>query len=155
MGNGPEVRSADRSVTGSLALFDLKRRNVTTADADHPSYSVQTGAQRARGLELSLSGELRPGTQATFSYAFLDTRVTRSTATDAGQLVEGKRATLTPRNAFSAWITQQLGEAWSVGGGVNYVGDRFANPGNTVTLRRTWWWTPWRSTASTVRPRCS
>ncbi|MBA4005285.1 MAG: TonB-dependent siderophore receptor, partial [Delftia sp.] len=30
--------------------------------------------------------------------------------------------------------TQRLGDAWTVGGGLNYVGDRFANPGNTVTL---------------------
>ena len=31
-------------------------------------------------------------------------------------------------------MTQALGADWSVGGGVSYVGARFANPGNTVTL---------------------
>ncbi|AVS94910.1 TonB-dependent siderophore receptor [Paracidovorax avenae] len=131
---GTKWELLDGRATATASLFQLERTDIKTADPAQPTVLIPIGTQRTRGLELSLSGELRPGTQATFSYAFLDTRVTRSTATDAGQLVEGKRATLTPRNAFSAWITQQLGEAWSVGGGVNYVGDRFANLGNTVTL---------------------
>jgi catecholate siderophore receptor len=32
------------------------------------------------------------------------------------------------------WLTRQFGERYGFGIGANYVGDRFANPGNTVTL---------------------
>ena len=60
--------------------------------------------------------------------------MTSSPAVDAGQPVQGKRATLTPRHSANLWVTKALGNGFGVGGGINYVGDRFANPGNTVTL---------------------
>lgn len=59
-------------------------------------------------------------------------RVTQSVARDAGKDVQGKRATLTPRHAGNVWITKDLGEGFGVGAGLNLVGARFANPGNTV-----------------------
>jgi catecholate siderophore receptor len=31
-------------------------------------------------------------------------------------------------------VSKALGSSYGMGGGVNYVDDRFANPGNTVTL---------------------
>ncbi len=124
----------DGRATATASLFQLERTGIKSTDPARPTVLIPIGTQRTRGLELSLSGELRPGTQATVSYAYLDARVTESTTTDAGQPVQGKRATITPRNALSAWVTQALGADWSVGGGVNYVGARFANPGNTVTL---------------------
>jgi catecholate siderophore receptor len=48
--------------------------------------------------------------------------------------VQGKRATLTPRHSANLWLTKFLGGGYRAGAGVNYVADRFANPGNTVTL---------------------
>lgn len=57
-----------------------------------------------------------------------------SIARDDGQAVQGKRPTLTPKHATNLWVSKALGGSFGVGGGVNYVGDRFANPGNTVTL---------------------
>lgn len=124
----------DGRATATASLFQLERTGIKSTDPSRPTVLIPIGTQRTRGLELSLAGELRPGTQATVSYAYLDARVTESTTVDAGQPVEGKRATITPRQALSAWVTQALGADWSVGGGVSYVGARFANPGNTVTL---------------------
>ena len=43
-------------------------------------------------------------------------------------------ATLTPRHSANLWVTKALGHGFGLGGGLNYVGARFANPGNTVTL---------------------
>ena len=60
--------------------------------------------------------------------------MTASPATDAGQPVQGKRPTLTPRHSANLWVTKALGHGFGLGGGLNYVGARFANPGNTVTL---------------------
>jgi catecholate siderophore receptor len=124
----------DGKAMATASLFQLERTDIKTTNPAQPTQLIPIGTQRTRGLELSLSGELRPGTQATFSYAYLDAVVTESTTVDAGQPVQGKRATITPRNSLSVWLTQRLGDAWTVGGGFNYVGDRFANPGNTVTL---------------------
>ena len=64
----------------------------------------------------------------------LDGEMTAAPATDAASLVQGKRPTLTPRHSANLWVTKALGHGFGLGGGLNYVGARFANPGNTVTL---------------------
>ena len=55
-------------------------------------------------------------------------------ARDDGQAVQGKRPTLTPKHSANLWVSKALTGHFGAGGGLNYVGDRFANPGNTVTL---------------------
>ena len=56
------------------------------------------------------------------------------TTTASSVPIKGKRATLTARNTANLWLTKDLGHGFTVGGGANAVGSRFANPGNTVVL---------------------
>lgn len=58
---GLKHESADGRLTGSLAIFDLKRRNVTTSDPVNTGFSVQTGEQQSRGVELELGARLKDG----------------------------------------------------------------------------------------------
>lgn len=119
------------SVTASL--FRLERTNIK---ATNPATNtlVPVGVQRSDGLELTFTGQLPQGWQLYSGYAYLDSRVISSVAVDAGQPVQDKRATLTSMHSANLWLTRPLGGGFSAGGGFNYVGDRFANPGNTVTL---------------------
>jgi catecholate siderophore receptor len=65
----------------------------------------------------------------------LDTSVNQPGKTIAAQIpIQGKRATLTARNSGNLWLTRELGDGFRAGGGLNAVGSRYANPGNTVTL---------------------
>jgi iron complex outermembrane receptor protein len=48
-------------LAASLALFDITKRNVLTPDPVDPIFSVQTGAQTSRGVELDVIGEILPG----------------------------------------------------------------------------------------------
>ncbi|CAM4305925.1 TonB-dependent receptor-like beta-barrel domain-containing protein [Comamonas aquatilis] len=48
--------------------------------------------------------------------------------------IQGKHATLTPRHSANLWLTKALGNGFGLGGGLNYVGARDADPLNTVTL---------------------
>ena len=119
--------------TAGAALFSVERTNIKSMD---PTLNklVPLGVQRTNGLELTFAGEISPSWQIWAGYAFLDGEMTSSPAMDAGQPVKGKRPTLTPRNSANLWLTKSLGHGFGVGGGLNYVGARFANPGNTVTL---------------------
>ena len=72
--------------------------------------------------------------QAFAGYAWLDSTMVKSVAVESGQPVQGKTATLTPTHSANLWLSKDLPAGFNVGGGVNYVGDRFANLGNTVTL---------------------
>ncbi|SFL47468.1 TonB-dependent receptor [Rugamonas rubra] len=119
--------------TAGVSLFRLERTNMKLTDAV-TNKLVQMGTQRTDGIELTLSGELGDGWKTWAGYALLDASMVASLAKDDGQLVQGKRPTLTPRHSANLWLSKALGGGYGVGAGVNYVGDRFANPGNTVTL---------------------
>ncbi|MGE8318537.1 MAG: TonB-dependent receptor [Comamonas sp.] len=123
----------DGQASATASLFQLERTNIKSVNPVTNTL-VPLGVQRTQGLELTFTGQLPQGWQVWSGYAFLDTEMTSSPAVDAGQPVQGKRATLTPRHSANLWVTKALGNGFGVGGGINYVGDRFANPGNTVTL---------------------
>lgn len=112
----------------NAAVFNLQRTNIKFADPS--GVLVPIGTQRTRGVEVSFSGAL-PGNWNIWSgYSFMDAEVTAS----PNAALLGKGATLTPRNSASAWLTKALGSGWRAGGGVSYVGDRWADPTNTTTL---------------------
>jgi catecholate siderophore receptor len=117
----------------TASLFELTRTGIKSTDPVTLTL-IPIGEQRTRGLELSGALDLGGGWHGTASYAYMDAKVTRSLARDAGQPVQGKRATLTPKTSANFWLSKDFGDRFGLGGGVAYVGDRFANPGNTVVL---------------------
>ena len=123
----------DGKVSVTASLFKLERTDIKSVDPTSNTV-VPLGVQRTNGLELTFAGEIAPSWQVWAGYAFLDGEMTTSPAVDAGQPVQGKRPTLTPRQSANLWVTKALGHGFGLGGGLNYVGARFANPGNTVTL---------------------
>jgi catecholate siderophore receptor len=130
---GAKFDFLDGRASATASLFRLQRSNIKTTDPA-TNRLIPLGVQRTDGAELTFTGELPRGWQIWSGYAYLDARVTSSVAVDAGQPVQGKRATLTPQHSANLWLTKSLGRGFGAGAGVNYAGDRFANPGNTVTL---------------------
>ncbi|WP_373378530.1 TonB-dependent receptor [Cupriavidus nantongensis] len=117
----------------TISLFRLERSNMKVQNAAGTAI-LPIGTQRTDGVELSGAAELPQGWRVLAGYAYLDARVINSTQIDAGQPVQGKRATITPMHSGNVWLTKDLGHGFGVGAGLNLVGKRFANPGNTVTL---------------------
>lgn len=118
----------DGKVSTTLSLFRLERTNIKIANATGTAL-VPIGEQRTDGAELTAAAELGQGWRVLAGYAYLDATVTKSSAA-----LQGKRATLTPRHSGNLWLTKTLGHGFGVGGGVNLVGARMADPANTVTL---------------------
>jgi catecholate siderophore receptor len=119
--------------TIGASLFRLERTGIKSTDPA-TNLVIPIGTQRTDGLELTFSGELGQGWQVSSGLALLDAEIIKSIARDDGQQVEGKRPTLTPKHSANLWLNKALGGGWFTGAGVNYQGDRFANPGNTTTL---------------------
>ena len=128
----------------TVSLFRLERDNIKTSDPI-TNRIVPVGKQRTDGLELTFNADLHDGWKMMAGYAYLDATITDSIAVDrsvnapgtttaAPVAIKGKRATLTARNTANLWLTKDLGHGFTVGGGANAVGSRFANPGNTVVL---------------------
>lgn len=121
--------------SATASLFQLERTNIKATDPTTNAL-IPIGVQRTNGLELTFAGDLSHGWQIWSGYSYLDARVTSSIAKDDGEFIQGKRSTLTPKHSANVWLTKALGNGFGAGAGMNYVDDRFANPGNTVVLPR-------------------
>jgi catecholate siderophore receptor len=116
--------------SATASLFQIERTNIKSTNPATPGVLQPIGVQRTDGLELTFTGDLSQGWQIWTGYAYLDAKVTSSPTPG----LQGKRATLTPEHSANLWLTKDLGNGWRAGGGINYVGDRMADPANTVTL---------------------
>lgn len=130
---GAKYTFLDGHLNTTISLFELERTGIKSA-VPGTTTLIPIGTQRTRGLELTANLDLPSWWRAVAGYSYLDARVIRSVAVDDGQPVEGKRATITPRHSANLFITKSFADQFGLGIGGNYVGDRFANPGNTVTL---------------------
>ncbi|MET1755748.1 TonB-dependent siderophore receptor [Novosphingobium sp. RD2P27] len=111
------------------AAFILRRTGIKGTDPVTQRI-FPIGTQRTRGVELSATLDLPENFRAIAGYAHLDTRITES----ATPSLVGKRATLTPLNSASLFFTKTIATRYGFGGGINYVGDRWADPANTTVL---------------------
>lgn len=120
---GVKWESGDQRQGATIALFDIRKRDVLTADVANPGSSVTAGAVRSRGMDADYSGQLSPAWRANASLSLIDAAVTRDvTLEQRGHLLNIPRVNgsllLVYENAASA-----LGR-FSLGGGVTYTGRR-------------------------------
>jgi iron complex outermembrane receptor protein len=131
-------------LTATFAWFDLRRTNVLTPDPDHTGYSIQSGEQRSRGVELEVKGDLTRRWQVIGAYAFTSARITKDNRYLAGTVLP-----LAPRHNANLWTTYHFtsfGQPLSVGAGVFYtdayyesLNNRYQIPGYTlVDLNASW-----------------
>lgn len=114
----------------TISVFELKRTGIKTTDPANPTQLIPIGVQRTRGAEVTAALDLSSGWRAIAGYSYLDAEIIRSTVAN----VQGKRATITPEHSANLFITKSFGDKFGLGAGGNYVGDRYADPANTVLL---------------------
>ncbi|KAF3889907.1 MULTISPECIES: TonB-dependent siderophore receptor [Nostocales] len=120
-------------LTSNIAFYQITKTNVLTVDPQRPNFSLQTGEQRSRGVELNLIGEILPGWNAIASYAYTD-----AILTEDNTFPEGNSLASVPRNSFSFWTTYQLlkGDLQGLGfgAGVFFASSRPGDLNNSFTL---------------------
>jgi iron complex outermembrane receptor protein len=122
----------------TAAVFQITREDVATADLSNPGFSVITGEQRSRGLELD--GKVTPytGWSLTGTYAWIDAEVIAD-----NDLPAGTRLRNVPEHSVTAWIRYTLPDTALRGLGIGLGGrwysdqagddaDSFALPAYTV-----------------------
>ncbi|CAI8943582.1 iron complex outermembrane recepter protein [Pseudomonas sp. IT-232MI5] len=121
-------------VTGNIALFDIKKRNVLVANSEGPTtiYSA-AGEVRSRGLEMDLTGQLSDHWSMIGSYAYTDAEVTEDPD------YKGKRLQNVAKNSGSLSAVYDFGsviggDQLRVGAGARYVGERAGNAVNDFDL---------------------
>jgi iron complex outermembrane receptor protein len=123
----------DRRLGITLAVYELTRQNLTTADPANPGFSVQTGEQRARGLELDVSGDLGSGWNLIASAAYTDAEVTRDNRFTPGNRIQG-----VPEVSGSLWTTYEMRtgdwQGLGFGAGLFAAGEREGDLANSFRV---------------------
>lgn len=123
----------DGKLNTTLAAFDLKKQNVTTADPDDPVFSIQTGEQTSRGIELDVAGEILPGWKIIASAGYIDAFISEDNTIEVGNKLDN-----VAEFTSSLWTTYEIQEGdlqgLGFGLGLYYVGDRFGDLDNSFTL---------------------
>jgi len=113
----------------TASLFDLTEQNVKTTDPDNSSNQIQTGEQRARGLELEARMELSADTSLIATYTYQDIEITKSTKGDEGNTPSGK-----PEHMVSAWATHSVPDGmfagFELGAGGRWIGSSYKTNDN-------------------------
>lgn len=122
-----------RGFSGTVALFDVTRQNVTTADPVNFGFSIQAGEQQARGLELDLIYEPSPAWSMLVSYADTDAKVTRDNTIPVGDKLR-RVPERTGRVAVRYRFQNEAVRGLEIGGGVTSVSSRELTLPNTVAV---------------------
>jgi catecholate siderophore receptor len=113
----------------AAALYQLDRSN-TRAAGPLPGSIVLTGMQRAKGLEISLTGHLTRQWQAVMGYAYTEAKIL--SATTAGPA--GRRVAQVPHHQLSLWNRVDLSPRLGLGLGLYHQSRAFATISNAVDL---------------------
>lgn len=112
----------------TLALFDIRKRNVLTADPADASLQVATGEVRSRGLDLDFSGQIAEQWRLNASLTYNEAEVTRDNS-----LAVGSRLLNVPRINASLLAVYEgrfdNGQRWSLGAGATHTGKRLGQTG--------------------------
>ena len=104
-------------LSSTVALYQIYRTNVPTADAANPAVYVVTGEQRHRGVDFNTTLGLVKGWDLIAAYGYVDARVTEDNT-----LPVGVRPLDVPEHTFNIFTkyTLQTGPLQGVGASIGY-----------------------------------
>jgi iron complex outermembrane receptor protein len=112
-----------RKLSGTLAVFEQTRNNVATADPANPLVSIQTGQQRARGVEADMTWEPVRALSLLANYAY-----TRAVVTQDNTIPVGDSLARVPKHsgrlAFRYRVLDGAAQGLSFGAGITALGRR-------------------------------
>ena len=130
---GVKAELLDRRLRATLAGFQITKTNIPrSVSGPGGSFSVPTGEQRSRGVELDVTGRIHEGWTVIGSYAFIDTEITED-ETNEGNELRG-----VPTHSASLWSNYEFRtgrlEGLELGAGVFFRGEREADTANSFEL---------------------
>lgn len=116
----------------TAALYDIKQSNVLSSQLiNGVSYQTQIGEVEVKGLELSATMSLTESWKLIANYTYMDAQITQ------GQYA-GNRPANVPENMANLWLDYTFRSGpltgFGLGGGVRYVGSRYALDNNSIFL---------------------
>lgn len=118
----------------TISVYEIKRKNMATADPDNPGVSVPVGAQSARGIELAGGLQLTPKLSLQANIAFVDPKYDDFSQAVGGVPVSrnGNVPTNTPRRIANVWLDYAFIADWNASVAARHVGRVYADAANTT-----------------------
>jgi iron complex outermembrane receptor protein len=121
----------------TLALYYVGRKNILAPVPGQPDQVEPIGSQIAKGMEFSLI--LRPASVFTidFNTAYTHSRFGSFIDIATGNAFSGTQPADVPTTSTNLWLhlTRMGRVPLEVGGGMRFVGERFADNGNLTKLQ--------------------
>lgn len=117
----------------TLSAYQIKQKDVRTADPDNALYYVQTGEVRVRGAELEGKANLTEQLSVLAGYSVLDPEVTKDTTASN----VGNRPVSVPLSQASLWVDYALRgrfDGLTIGGGVRHIGKSYGDTANDFSV---------------------
>jgi len=113
-------------VTG--AAFQITQNNARSRNTDG-TFSA-TGTVQVKGVRAGVTGRITDEWQVWAGYTYLDARIVGGIAAGTTGMVPNN----TPRDAAVLWSTYTFAKTYEIGGGVNYMGQRYANDTDSTVV---------------------
>lgn len=126
----------DGRVDGTLSLYRIVKNNLLSVDPLNPSQSLQVGQQSSRGVELTLGAQLTRDVRVDANGTWLRAKYDEFDESVGGVPVSraGNVPVNVPQQMANLWMSWRLAQSWTASGGLKYVGKRYADTANTLTL---------------------
>jgi catecholate siderophore receptor len=125
-----ELMGGNLSLTG--AAFQITQSNARSQNSDG-TYSA-TGTVQVKGIRTGLVGRITDAWQVWAGYTYLDAKIING----IGAGTTGMQPINTPRDSGTVWTTYTFAQKYEVGGGLTYLGQRFANNTDVTVVPEYW-----------------
>lgn len=126
----------DGDLSLSAAVFRTEKDNQRVADEDG-NYVLNVGSSKGQGFDLGVAGRINERWSIIAGYTYLDAKVTNG-GPNAGEANTGMRPINTAEHSFALWTTYDVNDRFTIGGGANYVSQKYVNPENTYAVPSYW-----------------
>jgi len=137
---GVKFQDPQGRINGTLAVYDMKKNGLITADPVNTGFSLAIGKAKSKGIELDLNGELPGKVKYWLSYAYTDAKMANAILDPDFSLPvpAGARLLGIAKHGANLLVFRdfELGDdrVFTLGGGVNYVGKRLGETGTNFVL---------------------
>ena len=136
---GAKFELSDGALNGTLAVYQMKKTTVLTADPVNAGQSIAIGEAESRGVEFDIAGRLPGEVTVMLSYAYTDAfSASEVRDVDFGRLVASGDPLLNiPKHNANLLVLKDLqlgGRRLTLGGGVKYVSKRLGETGTGFYL---------------------
>ena len=127
-------------LNATLAVFELTKFDIASADLTHPGFNIGVGQVRSRGYEINLQGALTDRWNILLNHSSARPLVivgaSNASAEQAETITAGQLLPYVSNHTFSVWTSYRPPwtalSGWTVGGGGNWVSAANPYPGSVV-----------------------